>query len=392
MGIGELVSSPTWVLAVGAAFALGLLLTQAGIVLAHRFRLYAEPNARSSHAVPTPQLGGLGPAVPTLAWLFFVVLAAPHMETGAHVFFYFFFGSSLLFFAIGLWDDLTSLSPKRKLLAQCVAAALAAEVLATVSLALSGAHGAALLASQGLAAAVWLVWVVAFVNTFNFMDGMNGKAGLFTLNALLFSLVMMAVALPGGPGESWFTKITQVPTTDLLLPIGITIGGVAGFLVFNLRPVARVFLGDGGSHFLGCFLATVAIATSASLFGPGLSMLAFVILLFPFIYDVVVTLARRTVARKPLWEAHREHLYQRLLIAGRSHMRVLAVCSLTYVLCGLLAVGCVRAHSLPGRMGCLAGAVAVMAGYTVFVLHAERRARATAGVAAADRSARSTAP
>ncbi len=375
MAFSEWLTSPAWLIATLIAFGAGALLTEMAILLARRLSLHAVPNARSSHTIPTPQLGGVGASIPALAVLFYLVVAAPHAERATHLFFYLYFGSSLLFFSIGLWDDLSNLSPKKKLLAQVVAGAMATEVLAAVFVGLAGAHASELLLGQFLAAAVWLVWVVGFVNAFNFMDGMNGKAGLFALTTLGFSLIMMTVALPGGVNESWFAQTTQIAPSSLALSVGVTIGGVAGFMLFNCRPKALVFLGDCGSHFLGCFLATIAFAVSTSLFGPGLSLLSFVILFMPFLYDVTFTLIKRGLAGKKVWEAHREHLYQRLMIRGMSHMHVLGICAITYVLCGALAVVCVRQATLASRLVCLASAVTVMVAYSIYVLQVERRTR-----------------
>src|SRR5690606_19145934 len=141
---------------------------------------------------------------------------------------------------------LSNLSAKKKLVAQCIAGAMATEVLAAVMVGVSGTHGSEILWTQIFTAVVWLVWVVGFVNAFNFMDGMNGKSGLFTLNALVFGLLMMTLHIDNGTRESWFTQITHVPPASLAMPVSITIGGVGGFMVFNCRPRARVFLGDCG--------------------------------------------------------------------------------------------------------------------------------------------------
>lgn len=373
MAFSEWLTSPAWLFTAALASGAGLLLTDVAIYLAQRFRLHAMPNQRSSHTIPTPQLGGIGASIPTLAWLYYMVVAGVHDDKATHLFFFLFFGSSLLFFAIGLWDDLSNLPPKKKLLAQFVAGALATEVLSAIMVALSGSHAAGLSIGQTFTALVWLIWVVGFVNAFNFMDGMNGKAGLFTLNSLVFALVMMSSHIPSGAREPWFMQITQISAPAMATPAGITIGAVAGFMVFNCRPNARVFLGDCGSHFLGCFLATMAFALSSSLFGPGLSLLSFVVLLMPFLYDVTYTLVRRGCAGKKVWEAHREHLYQRLMSRGMSHMRVLSICAVTYMLCGALAVICVRLESLAGRFGCAAGSVLVMVAYTLYVVQVDRR-------------------
>ena len=144
--------------------------------------------------------------------------------------------------------------------------------------------------------------------------------------------------------------------------------------MFNLRPRALIFLGDGGSHFLGFFLAAFAFLSADSLTGRGVSLLAYVILLMPFWYDVTFTLGKRLAEGKDITQAHREHLYQRLMICGLSHMRVLTVCAMTYLACGWLAIACVLAPGLAGRLAAFGLGLGLMGLYTMYVFGLERKA------------------
>jgi hypothetical protein len=96
----------------------------------------------------------------------------------------------------------------------------------------------------------------------------------------------------------------------------------------------------------------------------------------PFLYDVTITLFRRGRAGKKVWEAHREHLYQRLMVAGFSHMRVLAICMVTYLACGALGMACALAPSGFLRALVLLVSVGVMGLYHVYTLRVEQRAAA----------------
>jgi UDP-N-acetylmuramyl pentapeptide phosphotransferase/UDP-N-acetylglucosamine-1-phosphate transferase len=99
-----------------------------------------------------------------------------------------------------------------------------------------------------------------------------------------------------------------------------SIAAVAGgFLTANFPP-ARLFLGDLGSTMLGLLAAALALQGNRSgLFPLWIAGLAF----SPFILDATSTLVCRALRGEPLWQAHRSHHYQRLILAGWSHRRVM---------------------------------------------------------------------
>ncbi|MDH3702467.1 MAG: glycosyl transferase, partial [Alphaproteobacteria bacterium] len=106
-----------------------------------------------------------------------------------------------------------------------------------------------------------------------------------------------------------------------------------GFLRFNWHP-ARIFLGDVGSVPLGYLLGWLLLqAAAAGYWAPAL------ILPLYYLADATITLLRRAARREKVWQAHREHFYQRAVQNGRSHARVsLAVLAANVVLAALALV------------------------------------------------------
>ncbi len=254
-------------LAAGAFIASAAI--QAGLLrLAPKRGWVAEPNRRGFHAKPIPILGGIGFALPILAWLGWLAtqetrLAGLALALG---------GVGL----IGLIDDLRELGWPPRLAVHCLAAALALWAL------VPGWPPAMLAAA--LALAVW------HTNLFNFMDGIDGLAG----SACVFFCLAVQFLSGGAPG--WLGGLMWV-----------TAGGALGFLTFNWPP-ARIFMGDLGSLLLGLLLAAITVG----LIDQGiLSALACLILLTGLWFDTAYTLCVRMATRQRVTEAHRSHLYQK---------------------------------------------------------------------------------
>ena len=143
-----------------------------------------------------------------------------------------------------------------------------------------------------------LLWTT---NLYNFMDGMDGFAGGMTVVG--FSALAAFSFYRGEHAIGWLALFV--------------VGSSAGFLVHNYPP-ARIFLGDVGSVSLGF------LAGCLSLLGirDGLFDFWVPILIFsPFIVDATITLIRRFLRGERVWRPHREHYYQRLVLAGWGHER-----------------------------------------------------------------------
>jgi UDP-GlcNAc:undecaprenyl-phosphate GlcNAc-1-phosphate transferase len=295
------------------------------IALLRRLAVLDVAGGRSSHAVPTPRGGG----APIAVGLLVAALIAPGSGDARLA-----FALAVGFFGLlGLADDLRGLSALARLFLQPAGAAGAAALL-VLRLPLSGPA----LVVAALAAALWLV---GFVNAFNFMDGVNGISG--------------AHALVGGVA---YACLAGWRRDEFGIAAGLALAAGAGaFLPWNAVR-ARVFLGDVGSYSIGAALAVLAVRLIAD----GVPVEAVAGPVAVYLADVAWTLQRRIRHGERWLEAHRTHVYQRWCDAGWSHQEVTLVTSALTVLLGLLGVAGVLGGTAVRVAADLAG-VGLLAAY-----------------------------
>lgn len=307
-----------------AIFALGLAGLAAAITwaMARWAVLVDVPNARSSHATPTPRGGGLGILI-AFAIGVVALRAGAASEILHQAAFSGLIAGAMIMGLAGLADDIRSLSFVVKLGAQVAAAMLAIVsglVIETLDIPLVGPVS---LGAWGYP--LTLLWLVGVTNAFNFMDGLDGLAGGTAVIAAA-SLCLVAGML----------GLAVVSVTALLLA-----ATSAGFLALNFPP-ARIFMGDVGSQFLGFAFAALGVLLASS-DSTGTLVLIVPLLLFHFLFDTVFTAVRRMLHGENPTAAHRTHLYQLLNRSGLSHRQVALLHYLLVVLQGLGAVWLVGA-------------------------------------------------
>jgi UDP-N-acetylmuramyl pentapeptide phosphotransferase/UDP-N-acetylglucosamine-1-phosphate transferase len=193
--------------AAGVAFVVALALIPLLVKFAIGRDLLDVPNARSSHEIPTPRLGGL--AVMVGVWA-----AAPFMNGG-----FLLLATATLAGLVGILDDFVDLPFWMKALGQAAAAFILLFLATPLICVAAGPF-------WPVALLFGVVWVVAVVNAYNFMDGIDGIAGgTAILNALFLT--------------------TLVGASGLAACLAVLAAAVAGFLVWNVSP-ARIFLGEIG--------------------------------------------------------------------------------------------------------------------------------------------------
>jgi len=317
-------------LVVLSAFGLTRLLCS----LASRLALLDHPNERSLHEAPMPRTGGLAIFVSVaLGLLLSLVLKWSSVTpTGRWI-----LGATLVLAIVSFWDDRASLSPGLRLGTQALAAVGVAWgaglTMHTILVPLVGT------VSLGwFAAPVTILFLIWMANLYNFMDGMDGFAGGMTVVGYGF------LAYLGWRGGH-----------QLILLLSLLVASAAaGFLWYNVPP-ARIFMGDVGSVPLGFLAAALAVmGVHDGLFDIWVPLLIF----SPFIVDATVTLVRRLLRGEKIWRAHREHYYQRLVLAGWGHRRTVLAEYTLMLACGISAVVYVQV-SAPWHMTILLGWMAV---------------------------------
>jgi len=311
-------------IAAPTAFVLSYLGTRALVTLLRRKAVLDRPNERSSHVMPTPRGGGIAIiAAIAVIWVAFCAIGELAASSLVVV-----LGMAGL--AVVSWiDDLRGLSPGVRLLAQFAAVAVGIWVLPRGSV-FQGWF------APGLDTVVTALAWVWFLNLFNFMDGIDGIAG-GEAAAIGFGLVLLASAgTAGDPGVA--------------LPASVIAAAAVGFLVWNWAP-ARIFMGDVGSVPLGYLLGYLLCATAIH----GRWKAALILPAF-FLADATITLVRRLLHGERVWQAHRQHFYQRAVQRGLGHAAVVR----RVLAADLVLIGCAWvAENLSGFAGLAVAAVTV---------------------------------
>lgn len=295
-----------------------------GVELFRRWSLKRElldvPNARSSHSVPTPRGGGL--IICFVSILTFLIYS---LVSGGS-FYWSYFAGAIIVAGISLIDDVRTISPFLRILFHSLAAGLVVWSVGGFSEILIPFYGIIQAGIWGnVPAFLWIVWLI---NAYNFMDGIDGLAA--------------TQAVTAGIGWSLLGLVWGI--ADISFYGGVLALSAFGFLLLNRQP-AKIFMGDVGSAFLGYSFAVLPLFAIKGSGNPILeSMLSWiaVFLVWFFVFDSVLTFLKRLFRGEKVWQAHREHIYQQLVISGLSHRTVTRLYGLASAILVLVLVSTVK--------------------------------------------------
>ncbi|VEB96325.1 Undecaprenyl-phosphate alpha-N-acetylglucosaminyl 1-phosphate transferase [Cedecea lapagei] len=280
-------------------FILSFVLTWCLRIYALKNNVIDVPNQRSSHSIPTPRGGGVAIVISMVAGLLalstFHFIALPTMLS--------LIAAGGITAIVGFLDDHGHIAARWRLLMHFLAAASGLFFLGQFpAIDLFGYSFSA----GWLGMIFGLVYLVWMLNLYNFMDGINGLASMEAIVFSLSSLLIVWISVPDALGSDAFLCVLLLGAAAL------------GFIFWNF-PNAKIFMGDAGSGFLGITIGLIVLHISqldSKLF------LAEICLLGVFIVDATLTLLRRLLAGKKVYEAHASHGYQILARKYGSHKPV----------------------------------------------------------------------
>jgi UDP-GlcNAc:undecaprenyl-phosphate GlcNAc-1-phosphate transferase len=278
-------------------FAAAFALSAALVPLCRRFALrrgyVAGPRADRWHRTPTPLLGGVALALTVLGLGALTGNARAMLLPVA---------AGVLIFAVGVTDDILSLKPSTKLIAE----------IALASLIVFFDYRLHWTTSLTLDTLLTLVWIVGVTNAFNLLDNMDGLCGGIAL--------IVGVSLLAG-------LVTHAGVTPESQYLALLLGATTGFLIYNVHP-ASIFMGDAGSLFLGLTLAALTLSTSVTADNrPNvLSIVAapVLVLLIP-IFDITLVTVLRLLSGRSVAQGGRDHSSHRLVAIGLSERAAVRV-------------------------------------------------------------------
>jgi UDP-GlcNAc:undecaprenyl-phosphate GlcNAc-1-phosphate transferase len=298
-----------------------------------------EPNARKIHDDPIPRLGGLA------IFFGFIIPALMFLELSQQMKGVLIGASVITLF--GAVDDLRGTGPLVKFSGQFMAAAILVAYGVRIDY-FSLPYIGTIELDLWLAIPLTVMWVVALVNIFNFIDGMDGlAAGVCTIAAVTFAVIAISMGRPGAA-----------------ILAAILAGTTLGFLRHNFFP-ASIFMGDSGSMLLGFILATVTVHGVLKSVAAVTLVLPLLILGVP-LFDLSFAILRRAKNGRSIFKPDRGHLHHRLFNIGFSQRKAVLV---LYAWCVMMSSVALSMRFAPKMITVILAVVAIAVSvYLVYLL------------------------
>ncbi|MDD2217810.1 MAG: MraY family glycosyltransferase [Eubacteriales bacterium] len=237
-----------------------------------------------------------------------------------------------LVYVLGVIDDLKNMPAKVKFVGQifCASVAYAFGVRITFITDHFSFMDGHIFFVGALSYIVTVIWIVGITNTINLLDGLDGLAGGISAIASLSIAYVAYFQFTHTSGA-----VSGVYMTAAIIMLAIA-GGAFGFLPYNFHP-AKIFMGDGGSLFLGFMLATGSAAGAVK----GSTLMAVIIPVLVLglpIFDTAFAILRRMANGRPIMEADKGHLHHRLMEIGLGQKRTVLM---LYGISGIMSIAAI---------------------------------------------------
>lgn len=293
------------------SFLISLFLTKHLITHLSRWKITDIPNNRSNHKTPVPRGGGIAIVTAILAGI-----GIYSINTDLDPYYLYFILGLVIVSVVSFCDDVKEVSIPIRLVSQAIAVYFTMQSIPeynhTVLLHFLPVSIEKFLAGFGL---------LAFINVYNFMDGIDGLTSAQT------TYIAIAILL-------FLVGISH--TDDFIANIClIVIGACLGFMLYNWHP-AKIFMGDAGSISLG-------LITGWMLINLGIRGYLAAVTIIPGYYlaDGVFTILHRLAKGEKIWQPHSQHFFQQAVRKGKSHSQVtkqIMICNIVLLVLSGLSV------------------------------------------------------
>jgi len=308
---------------------LSVFAVTAVLKISHKKGWYDQVDQRKIHTGSIPRLGGIG-----FTFAFFIIMAAVGIiygRSGVNLIRFIPCVAAMIFMlSSGIYDDFRPMPPSIKFILQ---------ILAALCVIISGFTfdrilyiGTGIFINLGyFTYPITFLWVVGLTNAINLIDGVDGLAG--GLSALI--VLFLGIIIFSFSGSS---KAVMLCTC--------LFGVLIGFLVFNAPfPKAKIFMGDGGSQFLGFTLALLPLMKETGSQSSLPVLYAAALFIIP-IFDTTSAVWRRLRDGKKIYDPDKSHLHHKMIKLGLNARGVIAVAYSLQIVIGLLVLTAVHLEGI----------------------------------------------
>jgi UDP-GlcNAc:undecaprenyl-phosphate GlcNAc-1-phosphate transferase len=308
------------VITVLASFILSVICVFFVLKLSRKKSWYDTIDDRKIHTGDVPRLGGMGFGLAFIVTALFLTLFDLEFSPGLR--FLLPIGALIIILISGVIDDFTPLSSVVKLFIQGICALCV--IIPGYTFTRPFFTGSGWLSALGWTAYLFsFIWIVGLANAMNFIDGIDGLAGgISVIIAISYAAIFFFLS-DSGPGILFSLCLAAV---------------ILGFLVFNAPlPKARIFMGDGGSQFLGFILALLPLIVYQGTSNTLPMFHAGALVLIP-VYDTVAAIWRRLREHRRIDSPDRAHIHHKLMNLGLSYRQIDALLYGLQILLGALVL------------------------------------------------------
>lgn len=305
------------IMSFGLAFLVTLIATPFAIWIAPKIGAMDVPkDNRRMHSKAMPRFGGLAIALGVLSSVVYFLWGNEHL-TAILV-------GGVLIYALGVVDDFIDVDARIKFGYEFLVASLMYYMGVRIEFVSNYFGEGTWRLGAALCFIITVLWIIGITNTINLLDGLDGlAAGVATIASVSIAYVA-------------FIHGDRYGMMAVCIGMMAVAGGASGFLPFNFYP-AKIFMGDGGSLFLGFMIAVFSVISPLKR-STLIAVIVPVLVLGIPIFDTLLAIVRRMLSGQPIMSPDKQHLHHHLMRSGYGQRRAVLMIYGISIIMGMAAV------------------------------------------------------